>query len=310
MSCFAMSLTGPIASAKVSQMPWLDNWLDKNPICRLGPKPLVNGFLYTVKILADYQKGLVEGTIARNEVKTFIEKYNGLKDVYPDIVDNNQVVNWLMLNVLAGGDSTAGALRPVVYYLAKYPESQRRLQAELSEANLSLPAPWKEVSKLPYLDAVIREASRMSPAVGLIFEREAPSTGFQLPDGRFIPGGTVVGINPAVVTRDTDIFGAEIDDFVPERWLKKPDENGGRFVQRRRRMEETTDFMFGAGSRVCMGKHFAKAEIYKLMATLYSMFYVSVTYCILSCAGIRGLQHCVTTPMYAMLWRAPWEQIC
>lgn len=259
-------------------MPWLDNWLDKSPVYRIGPKPLVNGFLYTVNVLADYQKKLAEGTLERRTVDNFIDKYNGLKDVYPDFVDDNQVINWLMLNVLAGGDSTAGAMRPVVYYLGKVPGAQEKLQRELREAQLSLPAQWKDASKLPYLDAVMREAARMNPAVGLMFEREVPLTGFELPDGRFLPAGTKVGINPTVVTRDVGLFGENVHSFVPERWLQQPGEAKDLFLQRRRRMEEATDLMFGAGSRACTGKHFAKAEMYKLMATLYSLFYVSITY--------------------------------
>ncbi|OAA38812.1 Cytochrome P450 [Metarhizium rileyi] len=260
--------------APVSQMPWLDDWLDKNPIYRIGPKPLVNGFLFTVDLLAQYQKQLAEGTLGRDKVDTFIDKYNGLKRVYPDFVDDNQVINWLMLNVLAGGDSTAGSLKPIVYHLGKCPEAQRKLHAELREANLGLPAKWKDISRLPYLDAVIREAARVNPAVGLMFEREVPAAGFQLPDGRFIPAGTNVGINPTVVTRDARVFGQDVDRFVPERWLRTSHEDGSHFIQRRRRMEEAGDFMFGAGSRACTGKHFAKAEMYKLTATLYSMFQI------------------------------------
>ncbi|KAG8410033.1 hypothetical protein J3458_019104 [Metarhizium acridum] len=260
--------------APVSQAPWLDNWLDKNPIYRIGPKPLVNGLLYTVARLADYQKKLAEGTLARAKVDTFIDKYHGLRDAYPDVADSNQLVNWLMLNVLAGGDSTAGALRPIVYHLGKCPEAQTRLQSELKTARLCLPARWKDIHRLPYLDAVIREAARLNPAVGLMFEREAPADGFRLPDGRFIPAGTNVGINPAVVTRDVGVFGEHVDRFVPERWLQRCDEGSDQFIRRRRRMEEAGDLMFGAGSRACMGKHFAKMEMYKLMATLYSMFHI------------------------------------
>ncbi|KAK9441613.1 Cytochrome P450 [Metarhizium brunneum] len=260
--------------APVSQAPWLDNWLDKNPFYRIGPKPLVNGLLYTVARLADYQKSLAEGSLVRAKVDTFIDKYHGLRDVHPDVADSNQLVNWLMLNVLAGGDSTAGALRPIVYHLGKCPEAQTRLQSELQTAQLSLPAQWKDIHRLPYLDAVIREAARLNPAVGLMFEREVPAGGFQLPDGRFIPAGTNVGINPAVVTRDVGVFGEHIDRFVPERWLQRRDEGSDQFIRRRRQMEEAGDLMFGAGSRACTGKHFAKVEMYKLMATLYSMFHI------------------------------------
>ncbi|KAG5948920.1 hypothetical protein E4U53_006106 [Claviceps sorghi] len=271
----AESTAGLDYFATVSQIPRLDNWLDKNPVMRLGPKPLVKGFLYTVNLVADYQRKLSDGSLERKRVKSFADKYNDLRDVY-DFVDDDQVVNWLMLNILAGGDSTAGALRPIVYYLAKRPEAQVRLQTELVGAGVSVPAQWRDVKHLLYLDAVIREAARMSPAIGLMFERQVPAGGFQLPDGRFIPQGTNVGINPTVVTRDMSVFGDEVDAFVPERWLQAPQESAWHFSQRRRRMEEVTDLMFGAGSRACMGKSLAKVEIYKLMATLYTLFHINL----------------------------------
>ncbi|KAG6017458.1 hypothetical protein E4U43_001143 [Claviceps pusilla] len=271
----AESTAGLNYFATVSQIPWLDNWLDKNPVLRIGPKPLVKGLLYTVNLVADYQKKLSDGTLERRHVESFIDKYNGLKNVY-DFADDNQIVHWLMANILAGGDSTAGALRPIVYYLAKRPEVQVRLQTELQGARLSVPAQWSEVKHLAYLDAVLREAARMSPAVGLMFERQVPAGGFQLPDGRFIPEGTTVGINPTVVTRDVSVFGDEVDDFRPERWLRAPQESVWNYDQRRRQMEEVTDLMFGAGSRACMGKSLAKVEMYKLIATLYTLFHINL----------------------------------
>lgn len=264
---------GSALHGQVSQIPWLDNWLDKNPVLRIGPRPLVKGFMYTVRLVSEYQRKLADGTLERKSVDSFIDKYHGLKNGH-DFVDDNQVIHWLMLNILAGGDSTAGALRPIVYHLGKQPEAQARLQSELDGAQVAVPAQWKDIQHLAYLDAVVREASRANPAVGLMFERQVPAGGFQLPDGRFIPQGTTVGINPTVVTRDVAVFGDHVDDFIPERWLQRPQESDDNFAFRRRRMEEAADLMFGAGSRVCMGKALAKVEMYKLTATLFALFHV------------------------------------
>ncbi|KAI6779237.1 uncharacterized protein J7T54_007764 [Emericellopsis cladophorae] len=269
----------------ISQIPWLDNWLDKNPWYRIGPRPLVNGFLYTVRILSEYQQQVASGAVKRKKQDLFIDNYNGLKEKY-DFVDDQQVIYWLMLNVLAGGDSTAGAMRPIFYHLAKNRDKYEKLVRELDGAELSFPAQWKDCSKLPYLDACVREAFRVNPAVALMLEREVPAEGFTIPDGRFIPAGTKVGLNPAVVTRDSGVFGEYVEKYVPERWLQKEGESDVDFVTRLRRMQETTDLMFGAGSRVCMGKHLARLEMYKLVATLYSTFDVKLedprhewTYC-------------------------------
>ena len=273
----AESTAGLKYFAPVSQMPWIDDWLDKNPVWRIGPRPLVNGFLYTVKLLSEYQKQLDDGTATHRGVDTFLEKYNGLEKTV-DFVDHNQVINWLMLNVLAGGDSTAGALRSVVYHLARNPSVQAKLVAELDAAATGSPLAegsppqWKSIKPLAYLDAVMWEAQRVSPALGLILERWTPAGGLQLPDGRVVPAGTKVGISPCVVTRDVGLFGEDVETFRPERWLQRDGEDADSYATRRRRMAEAADFMFGTGNRVCMGKHMAKTIMYKLIATLYSEF--------------------------------------
>lgn len=51
----------------------------------------------------------------------------------------------------------------------------------------------------------------MTPAEGAII------------DGFKIPGGTIVGINPWVIHRNTEIYGEDADVFRPERWLDAPE---------------------------------------------------------------------------------------
>ncbi|KAK4126023.1 cytochrome P450 [Parathielavia appendiculata] len=272
-SMIAESTAGLFYFARVSQVPWVDEWLDKNPVMRIGPRPLVNGFLYSVKIVTEYQQHLAAAgrTVEQKPAEHFLDKYHRLKESI-DFVDDNQVIRWLMLNILAGGDSTAGAMRAVFYYLGRNPCVQARLVAELDGANVTVPAQHRDIRHLRYLDAVIWESLRICPGVGLILEREVPAGGLQLPDGRLIPAGIKVGINPCVVTRDTGVYGGDADEFRPERWLRRDGESEHDYLRRHRRMSEATDFTFGAGSRVCLGKHLAKTEMYKLVATLYRAF--------------------------------------
>ncbi|KAK1761668.1 cytochrome P450 [Phialemonium atrogriseum] len=227
------------------------NWSDAKIIIKSlqspSPSPSDNPdkqccpIVYTVRTLAQYQQDLANRGIVRPKgIETFMEKYNGMKDTCPDFVDDNQVVNWLMLNVLAGGDSTAGAMRSVIYHLGRNPSKYQKLVDELKAARLPLPAQWKDFRQLSYLDAAINETLR----------RDVPEGGFRLPDGRFVPAGSKIGIYPAVVTRDTGVFGPNVHDYDPDRWLQRDGEADEDYKVRRRRMQETIDFMFGAGNRV------------------------------------------------------------
>lgn len=267
--------------APISQVPWVDKFLDKNPLVRIGPKPTLTGVMYAFGVVAQYQQDLDQKKITApadgSAREHYLDKYLKLKANPPtDLpIDDNQIVNWLMLNILAGGDTTSASMRATAYYLAKNPGNYAKLQAELDGGKLQLPAQWKDIRTLPYLEAVMQETIRYNPGIAMVFEREVPDTGFTLPDGRYIPAGTKAGINPAVTNRDKEVFGADADVFDADRWTKKAKESQAAFDARLTRMRDVAEFTFGGGNRVCMGKALARLEMYKLFATLYSLFDVS-----------------------------------
>lgn len=59
---------------------------------------------------------------------------------------------------------------------------------------------------------------RMHPGVSYPLERVVPEGGAEL-CGAHLPAGTIVGVKPAVIHRNQDIFGEDADQFTPERWL-------------------------------------------------------------------------------------------
>lgn len=268
------SYVGNLYFAPATQIPWIDEFLDKNPLIRLGPRPLLKGVTYTVNIIKEYITQRPKGDVPQKSVPYLLEKYWQMRKS-DDSIDDEKLIHWMLPPILAGGDTTAACMRAVIYYLAKSPAARQQLFAELDGASLSTPAQWKDIRNLPYLDAVIRETLRVNPGISLMFERVVPDEGFTLPDGRFVPGGTIVGINPSVTNRDGGIFGEDVHSFRPERWLQADSESPEAFSNRSRRMRETCDFIFGAGGRICLGRNMALLETYKLMATLYSQFDVS-----------------------------------
>jgi cytochrome P450 len=174
-------------------------------------------------------------------------------------------------NVFAGSDTTAIAMRAVVYFLCRHPEKKEKLVAEIDNkyaaGKLSEPITYREsVEELPYLQAVMKESMRLHPSVGLLLERYVPPEGVTL-NNHFLPGGTIVGINAWVVHRDPVIFPAP-EEFRPERWLNAT-------PQQLKVMEQTT-FQFGAGSRVCLGKWMSLIEMSKVLPQLFTEFEVEL----------------------------------
>lgn len=196
-------------------------------------------------------------------------------------ITDGTVLGWMLLNILAGADTTATTLAAVVYYLLRNPRAHARLRAELDGAGAPHGGVWRyeDAARLGYLDAVVKEALRVHPGVGLLLERVVPEGGLALPDGGgggagFLPQGTVVGMNAWVVNNDKAVFGPDAESFAPERWLRAEGEAEEAWEERVKRMRDVM-LSFGAGRRVCLGKELSLFEIYKVVPTLLGRFDVS-----------------------------------
>lgn len=136
---------------------------------------------------------------ADSEGRDMLSRWAYVKSSDPDKMSTRDIVVHLSTNVFAGSDTTAIALRAMVYFLCKHPRCMQNLVAEIDSAdaagNLSTPIQYKEAEKLAYLHGVMKEAMRLHPSVGLLLERHVPPQGVEI-DGHFLRGGTVVGINP------------------------------------------------------------------------------------------------------------------
>lgn len=184
-----------------------------------------------------------------------------------DSFDFGRILTSVVTNIVAGTHTVASSLASLFYHVLKNPQVLRELQKELDEANFETPVSFKDVQSLPYLEAAVREIFRIQPAIGLALERVVSDSGLTLPDGRFLPAGTIVGMNAHVLHRNEEIFGPNPDEFVPERWLKQNGEDSNGFQARLAAMNNS-DLTFGFGSRSCLGKNIALLEIYKLAASL------------------------------------------
>jgi cytochrome P450 len=109
----------------------------------------------------------------------------------------------------------------------------------------------REANAMPYLQAAIKEGVRLHPPAGLMLERHVPPEGVEL-GGCYFPGRTVVGVNPWVTTRNTEVYGDDIEGFRPERWLQADPEQ--------RKAMERANFTFGAGARSCIGQNISMLE--------------------------------------------------
>jgi cytochrome P450 len=206
--------------------------------------------------------------------RDMLSRWAYVKSSDPDKMSTRDIVVHLSTNVFAGSDTTAIALRAIIYFLCRHPSAMAKTVEEIDNADkqgvLSQPISYKETtSSLPYLAAVVKEAMRLHPSVGFLMERHTPPQGATI-CGQHIPGGTIVGINPWVTGRNEDIF-PDPEAFRPERWLESSE---GQL----REMENLLSLNFGAGSRTCLGKHISLIEIHKVIPQLLRTFKVELTH--------------------------------
>ena len=247
-------------------MPWTAYLVKHNPV--------VGWFVKDSYFFPAWVGNLVQKRIdSRNEKRAaaprdFLDRFldAGSVDKAPGY-DLPLIMNWTIANVMAGADTTAIGLRAILYYVLKSPPKKSKLLDEIGSANLHYPVTWKESQQLPYLDACIREAFRLHPAIGMGLERTVSASGLLLPDGYTLPAGTNISINAWVLNRHA-VFGNELGEFIPERWLQQTHESTEAFNERIGTMKRA-DLTFGAGSRTCPGKNISLLETYKVIPTLF-----------------------------------------
>ena len=176
-----------------------------------------------------------------------------------------ELVNHTMTMLGAGHDTTAAAMTWTIYALCLHPSVQSRLREEIHR---SIPSGTADIGpnlidSLPYLRAVINEVLRCYPTIPIIQRAAAHDTAIL---GQYIPKGTVITAPPWAINYSRELWGADAEQFNPERWLGYGKANGGG-------AENNFAFMtFSHGPRSCIGQGFAKAELSCVIAKFVGRF--------------------------------------
>ncbi|EEU36595.1 uncharacterized protein NECHADRAFT_51828 [Fusarium vanettenii 77-13-4] len=174
------------------------------------------------------------------------------------------------INIGAGSGTTAIGLSSVIYHLYSNPHALNRLREELDEfvkaGELSDPVGFQQTQKMPYLQAVTKEALRLHPGVGTQLTRVVPKGGVVI-EGQFFPEGAEVGVNGWALYYNQDVFGDDAAKFRPERWLQ-PGED----------VRIAASFAFGAGPRSCLGKNVSILEMSKAIPQIVKNFDIEIQY--------------------------------
>lgn len=155
---------------------------------------------------------------------------------------------------LAGHETTANALTWTWYLLAQHPEIAERLRQEIADVLGDRRPTLADLPNLGLTGRIFREALRLYPPAWVI-AREAV-TAYRLGPLE-VPAGATLFMSPYATQRDPR-FWNEPESFLPDRWLEEDGNARPKF----------SFYPFGAGTRVCIGEHFAMMEGILLIAVL------------------------------------------
>jgi len=163
--------------------------------------------------------------------------------------------------LIAGSHTTAASAAAILHLLVKHQHVYKELMEELSVLGESEVPTYEHLKDLPYLQATITEGLRCHGTNSIGLPRVVPEGGF-IWKGIYIPAGVEVSI-PAWTIQHTEEYWGDPFTFRPERWLENPE-------------LRKYDLTFGAGSRICVGKHIANMEMLVVLATFLLRFNIEL----------------------------------
>lgn len=161
----------------------------------------------------------------------------------------------------------------MMYSLARHPEWQAELRAEVVARNAGEAPTLETLSGMPVAEAVFRETLRLYSPLQILPRRSVRRFDWC---GRRIPANSQILLPSQVCHRDASLF-ENPDSFQPDRFLTG---------SARQHVDPFALIPFGRGSHMCMGTHFALLEVKAFFVPLLRHFDLELTM-----TGAPALEH-------------------
>ncbi|XP_060197156.1 cytochrome P450 98A2-like [Lycium barbarum] len=208
---------------------------------------------------------LEEHTLARKKTgetkQHFVDALLTLQREYE--LSDDTVIGLLWDMVTAGMDTVAITVEWAMAELVKNPRVQQKVQEELDRViGSDRVVIESDMSKLSYLQSVVKESLRLHPPTPLMLPHMA-SANVKV-GGYNIPKGSIVHVNVWALGRDPKVWKDDPLQFRPERFIEEDihDMKGHDFRL----------LPFGAGRRICPGTNLALNLVTSMLAHLLHHF--------------------------------------
>ncbi|KAL2477934.1 Cytochrome [Forsythia ovata] len=198
------------------------------------------------------------GTSMKNDLLEALLDLNQKQE--PEISRDD--IKHLMLDLfVAGSDTTSAIVEWAMAELLQNPKKILKVRKELRDAvGINGLIQELDISRLPYLQAVVKETFRLHPAFPFLVPHKA-NADVEI-NGYVVPKNAQILVNVWASGRDSDTWSSPYS-FMPERFLDhKTDLRGQDFEL----------IPFGAGRRICLGLPLAHRMVHLMLATLICNF--------------------------------------
>jgi cytochrome P450 len=170
-----------------------------------------------------------------------------------DALTDEEVRDELVTILFAGTETTASTLTWAFHELARHPEAEKQVMAEVDDIVGTRPVTIDDIPRLVAIRRVLDEVIRLH-GVTLLMRRTTEPVEL---GGFTIPAGVEVAFSLYALHRDPALY-TDPDRFDPDRWLP----------ERRADLPREGFVPFGAGARKCIGDAFSWTEATIALATI------------------------------------------
>lgn len=161
----------------------------------------------------------------------------------------------------AGSETTSISIEWGFTELLRNPRAFKKVREEIDRVvGVNRMVEESDMENLPYLQAVVKEALRLHPALPLLLPRNTMEDTEYM--GYEIPKGAQVFVNAWAIGRDPEYWDDPLT-FKPERFLNSSVEYKGQHFEL---------IPFGSGRRICVGFPLAHRVVHLTLATLVQAF--------------------------------------
>ncbi|RDL40435.1 uncharacterized protein BP5553_00414 [Venustampulla echinocandica] len=222
-------------------------------------------FYSNVKKVNTYMDQLIDNALEDESARKEGSRYDFLANLSRVTTDKKVLQDEMCMLFIAGTDALSSMLTNLFFLIGRSPDIWSKLRKEV-EFLEGRPPTIKELKGLKYLQSCLNESLRLLPV--LPNDSRIANEDTTLPvgggaDGKspvFVPSGAMVTFSIMALQRRKDLWGADAEDFRPERWEKEEEKASWKFVP------------FLKGPRICLGHELAINEAGYVLARMAQEF--------------------------------------